>query len=172
LVVVRLTGLPDGADQNLSITEAGGYSRGPATRDGKAVRDLTELIANFPIGTLTDTVRFQIAGGPWHTEANAGMSASAIGAGYIFGDAIRTKNGTSLAVTHDLKGMALRVLAIDSAGKEHPGAIRSNLGVKGFQQIKVEFELPPELIKNFVLQTRPYQEVEIPGIALEAKVKP
>jgi hypothetical protein len=31
--------------------------------------------------------------------------------------------GTSLAVTHDLNGTALQVLAIDGAGTEHPGAI-------------------------------------------------
>jgi RNA polymerase sigma factor (sigma-70 family) len=171
-IVVRLTGIPKGADQNLSITEAQGCYRGPAKRDEKVIPDLTELNATFPPGTRTGTVRFSVAADPWHTELTVGKSSAAIGAAsasYIFGDAIPTKQGTSLTVTHSLNGPALRVLAIDVDDKEHPGGIRSSLGVTGFQQIKIEFDLPTEQIQNFRLQTRPYQTVEIPGIALEPK---
>jgi hypothetical protein len=171
-VVVRLTGIPPESDQDLSITEAQACSRGPARRDDKDLPELIELNANFPTGTRTGTVRFQVAADPWHTELTTGKSSVAIGAAtasYIFGDAIPTKQGTSLAVTHNLNGMALRILAIDVNGKEHPGGIRSSLGVSGFQQIKIEFDLQPEQIQNFLLQTRPYQTVEIPGIALERK---
>ncbi len=173
-VVVRLTGIPAGADQDLSITEAQGCSRRPAKRDDKDIPELTELNASFRADTRTGTVRFQVAADPWHTELTAGKGSAAIGAatgGYIFGDAIPSKKGTSLAVTHNVQGMALRVLAVDVDGKEHPGGIRSSLGVTGFQQIKIEFDIPPERIQNFVLQTRPYQKVEIPGIALEQKAK-
>jgi RNA polymerase sigma factor (sigma-70 family) len=171
-VVVRVTGIPAGADQDLSITEAQACSRGPARRDDKDIPELTELTANFPTGTHTGTVRFQVAADPWHRELTVGKSTAAIGAataGYIFGDAIPSKKGTSLAVTHNVQGMALRVLAIDVNGKEHPGGIRSSLGVTGFQLIKIEFDLPPEQIRHFLLQTRPYQRVEIPGIPLERK---
>ena len=174
-VVVRLTGIPDGVDQSLSITEARGVARGPAKRDDKPVPGLSVMTANFPIGMRTGTVRFQVASGPWHTELTGGKRSSALGtatAGYIFGDAIATKKGTSLAVTHDLKGMALRLVALDGDGREHPGVIRSGLGVNGFQQIKIEFELPPEQITSFLVQTRPYQELEIPSIALEPKANP
>jgi RNA polymerase sigma factor (sigma-70 family) len=171
-IVVRLTGIPKGADQDVSITEAQACSRGPARRNDKDIPELIEMNANFATDTRTGTVRFSVAADPWHTELTAGKSSAAIGAAnasYIFGDAIPTKQGTSLAVTHNLNGPALRVLAIDVNGKEHPGGIRSSLGVTGFQQIKIEFDLPPEQIQNFRLQTRPYQTVEIPGIALERK---
>jgi hypothetical protein len=171
-VVVRLTGIPAGADHDLSITEAQGCSRGPAKRDDKDIPELTELNASFPAATRAGTARFQVAADPWHTEFNAGKTSTAIGAataGYIFGDAMPSKEGTSLAVTHNAQGMALRVLAVDVDGKEHPGGIRSSLGVTGFQQIKIEFDLPPEQIRHFLLQTRPYQRVEIPGIPLERK---
>ena len=173
-VVVHLTGIPAGADQDLSITEAQACSRRPAKRDDKDIPELTELNASFPVATRTGTVRFQVAADPWRTESIAGKTSTAIGAataGYIFGDAIPSKKGTSLAVTHNVQGSALRVLAVDVDGKEHPGGIRSSLGVTGFQQIKIEFDIPPERIQNFVLQTRPYQRVEIPGIALEQKAK-
>jgi RNA polymerase sigma factor (sigma-70 family) len=171
-VVVRVTGIPAGADQDLSITEAQACYRGPAKRDDKVIPELTELNANFTIGTRAGTVRFQVASDPWHTEVTAGKSTGAFAAAtasYIFGDAIPGKEGTLLAVTHNVEGMALRVLAIDVNGKEHPGGIRSSLGVTGFQQIKIEFDLPPDQIRNFLLQTRPYQKVEIPGIRLERK---
>ncbi len=68
--------------------------------------------------------------------------------------------------------MALRIIALDGDRQEHPGGIRQSLGVKNFQQIKVEFDLPPERIKSFQLQTRPYRELEIPGITLNPKVSP
>jgi hypothetical protein len=71
---------------------------------------------------------------PWHTELTTGNNSSAMGtatAGYIFA-AIATKEGTSLAVTHDLRGMSLRVVAIDSDGEQHPGTISSGLSVKDF----------------------------------------
>ena len=173
-VVVRLTGIPAGADHDLSITEAQGCSRGPAKRDDKDIPELTELNASFPAATRTGTVRFQVAADPWHTEFNAGKTSTAIGAataGYIFGDAMPSKEGTSLAVSHNAQGMALRVLAVDVDRKEHPGGIRSRLGVTGIQQIKIEFDIPPERIQNFLLQTRPYQKVEIPGIALGQRAK-
>jgi hypothetical protein len=174
-VVVRLTGIPDRADQDLWIKESQGGSKGPARRDDRPVPGLSLLTANFPVGTRTCTVRFRVATGPWHTEVTSDKGSGATStatAGYIFGDPIATKTGTSLAVTHDLKGMALRVLALDADRKEHPGVIELSLGVDNFQQIKLKFRLPPEQIHSFLLQTRPYQELEIPGIALEPKTNP
>ena len=90
-------------------------------------------------------------------------------ASYIFGDAIATKKGTTLSVTHNIQDKSVRLVAVDGDGKELPAEIRSGTGVKDFQQIVVEFDQPPEQIKEFRLQTRPYEEVEIPGIALELR---
>jgi hypothetical protein len=41
--------------------------------------------------------------------------------------------------------------------------------VQSFQQISVEFALPPDQIKEFRLQTRPFEEVAIPRVALRPK---
>jgi RNA polymerase sigma factor (sigma-70 family) len=173
-IVMRRTGIPDGASQDLSIAQSQGYSRGLVTRDGKPIPelDLSEMTGMLPADTGTCTVRFRVAAGPWRTELTVGKSSGAYGtktASYIFGDAIATKKGTSLAVTHDLKGVDLRLVAVDGDGKDHIGVSRYGYGVKNFQQIGVEFKLPPEQIKEFLLQTRSYQEVEIPGIALKRK---
>jgi hypothetical protein len=61
------------------------------------------------------------------------------------------------------------LIAIDRDGKERPGEIRSTSGVKNFQQIAIEFDRPPDQIKEFRLQTRSYETVEIPRIALKRR---
>ena len=51
----------------------------------------------------------------------------------------------------------VRLVAVDRDGEEHPADVRSGGGVKDFRQFVVEFDLPPEQIKEFRLQTRPYE---------------
>jgi hypothetical protein len=63
----------------------------------------------------------------------------------------------------------VRLVAVDGDGEEFPGEIQSQTGVKDFTQMVVEFEQPPEQTKEFRLQTRPYEEVEIPRINLKRK---
>lgn len=92
-----------------------------------------------------------------------------IDASYIFGDAVATKKGTTLSVTHNIQGKSVRLVAVDGDGEEFSGEIRSTSGVKDFEQIVVEFDQPPEQIKEFRLQTRPYEEVGIPRITLKRK---
>ncbi len=134
-VVVRLTGIPEGADQSLSISEAQGMARGPARRNKVVVPGLIALTAILPADTRTCTFRLNVASGPWHTELTADTSGAAFGtatAGYIISDALAIRTGTSLNVTHDVNGMALRIIALDGDRQEHPGGIRQSLGVKNF----------------------------------------
>jgi RNA polymerase sigma factor (sigma-70 family) len=70
------------------------------------------------------------------------------------------------AVTHNLHDVSVRLVAVRGDGEEFPAEIRSSAGVKEFMQIQGEFELPPDQIREFRVQTRPYEAVEIPGIAL------
>jgi hypothetical protein len=171
-VVVRIARLPDGADHQWSISGAGSKAQGPARRRGGPVPGLSETTAFFPADAVTTTVRFKVAAGPWKTIQTWGKNAGAVGAidaSYIFGDAIATEKGTTISVSHDIKDKAVRLIAIDGDGKEHPPEVRSGSGVKNFRQIVVEFDRPPDQIKEFRLQTRSYEEVEIPRIALDRK---
>jgi hypothetical protein len=172
LIVVRLARIPDGANHEWQINESRGRSVGPAMRDGKAIPGLNEMKALLPPVAETCTVHFKVAAGPWHTEATVGKGACAVGGAmgsYIFGEPIAAKNGTSLAVTHNNRDVAMRFVAIDVDGKEHPGGMRTGFGVKDFQQVNLEFDLAPDQIKDFAVQSRPYEEVEIPRIALKRK---
>jgi len=172
LVVVRLARIPDGADHQWSITEAKGAAWGPAMRDHKPIPGLSETTALLPADAAACTVRFKVAAGPWKTvatwEKNSG-SVGSIGLSYIHSRAIATAKGTMLSVTHNSRDKPARLVAVDVDGKELLAEIRSGGGVANFQQIVVEFDQPPEQIKEFRLQTRPYEEVEVPRIALKRK---
>ncbi len=173
LVLVRLARIPDGADHEWSITEARGAAEGPAMRDRKPLPGLSETTALLPADASNCTVLFKVAAGPWKTIQTWGKNPGGVGhrngASYIFGDAIATEKGTTLSVTHNILDKPVRLVAVDADGKEFPAEIRSATSVKDFQQIVVEFDQPPAQIKEFWLQTRPFEQVEIPRIALKRK---
>ncbi len=173
-VVARVTNLPDGAEHQWWINEANGGSHGAATRGGNPVPGLSEVITEFPVGTSTCTVNFKVAAGPWRTVRTWGKNPGSVGSlngSYIFSDAIATRTGTTLSVTHDILDKSVRLVAVDGDGKEHPAMVRSGGGVKDFRQLVVEFELSPEAIQEFRFQARPYEEVEIPGVVIRATGK-
>ena len=172
LIVVRLARIPDGADHHWSITEAMGNTTEPAMRGSTPLPGLSETTALLPADAGTCTVRFKVAAGPWNTIRTWAKNPGGIGefgASFIFANPIATQKGTALAVTHNIQDKAVRLIAIDHDDKELPAEIRSDAGVKDFQQLVVEFKQPPEEIKEFQLQVRPYEEVEIPCIALRRK---
>ncbi len=172
LIVVRLARIPDGADHQWSIAEARGSAQGSAMRGGKHLEGLSETTALLPANADTGTVRFKVAAGPWKTIQNWGKNPGGVGgidASYIFGEPIATKEGTTLSVTHDIQDRSVQIVAIGGDGEELPAKIRSSIGVNHFQQIVVEFDQPPEQIVGFRLQTRSYDEVEVPRIALKRK---
>jgi RNA polymerase sigma factor (sigma-70 family) len=173
LVLVRLARIPDGADSEWSVVEAGAAGDGPARRDGRPLPGLSVMTAFVRADAETCTVRFKVAAGPWTTietwQKNAGGTARRFGPSTIFGGAIATRTGTAVAVTHDIQDRPVRVIAIDGDGKELAADFRSSSGVKDFQQLVVEFDQPPERIKEFRLQTRPYEVVEIPRVALKPR---
>jgi hypothetical protein len=70
-----------------------------------------------------------------------------------------------------LRDASVRLIAVDLDEKEWQSQARSSLSVNELSQIEVDFPLPLERIKEFHVETRPLQLVEIPGVALE-RVKP
>ena len=173
MILVRLARIPDGADHQWTIIEANGTATGAAMRDGKPLLGLSELTALVPADAVTGTVLFKVAAGPWETIQTCGKDAGAVGTNlglsYMWGNAIATKKGTAFSVTHNIDDKPVRLVAVSADGEELPGEIGSATGVKDFRLITVEFDLPPERIKEFRLQTRPFEKVEIPRIALKRK---
>jgi hypothetical protein len=170
-VAVRITGLPAGADHSWWIDGAHGGSRGQAKLGGNPVPDLDEMVTFLDGDQATCTVRFKVAAGAWKTVQVWGTSPGARGArtgtSYIFGKPIETRKGTTLSVTHNIKDDSVRLVAVDGDGKEHPAEFRSGSGVGEFRQLVGEFDLPPKQIKEFRVQTRAFEEVEVQGVALK-----
>jgi RNA polymerase sigma factor (sigma-70 family) len=173
VVVARLARLPDGASHQWSINEAKGAAWAPAIRDAKRIPDVYHMTALLPVDAATCTVHFKVAAGPWAPTVKWGKNPGSIGnrngPSYIFGRPIATQDGTALSVTHDVQDKPVRLVAIDLNGNELPAKIRSGGGVDRFQQLVVEFSAPLNQIQGFQLQTRPFEEVEIPRIALKHK---
>jgi RNA polymerase sigma factor (sigma-70 family) len=201
-ILVRLTGLPPGADHRWWISQAdsgprangavvgyvgfkddsrwwidqadsGSDGQGQVKLGGKAVPGLSKTALAFADRMRNCTVRFEVAAGPWQTVRTSGKDPGAVSTGTgqstIFGEPIAIKTGTTLSLTHNIHDAILRLVAAARDGKEHPAKIRSASGVQEFHQLVVEFKLPPERIKEFRVQTRQYEKVEIPGIALEPR---
>jgi hypothetical protein len=169
-VVARVLHLPPGAQERWSVKEANGGSGGSAQSRGKPIPGLNGVVSVYPRTLKVCTVRFEVAAGDWMTVQTWAGSSGAVGSvngSYIFSAAIATKSGTTWSVTHDLHDVAVRLVAIDKGGKEHPGMFRSGAGVKDYVQTTVEFPLPPDEIREFRFQTRSYEAIELPGVALD-----
>jgi RNA polymerase sigma factor (sigma-70 family) len=171
--VVRVSRIPREADHEWSIAEARGAAQGPTKRDGKRVPGLFETIATLPADARNCTVRFKVAAGPWITIRSTGKytgcGRTKDEASYIFGDATATATGMSLSVTHNIQNQFVRLVAVDVADSEHPGVTQSTMDVTVFRQVKFDFDQHLEQIKEFRLESRPYEQVEIPNIAIHRK---
>jgi hypothetical protein len=146
-------------------------------RQGQAIPGLFETVTSFEKGVLTCTVDCQVATGPWRTlETTSGSGVSARGGApgqnRVFSEALETAKGTALFVTHDIQDLDVRIIAVDRDGKEHEPRSAGGAGVRGFHQLGAEFSLKRDAIREFRLQTRPYERLEIPDVALPLDLCP
>jgi hypothetical protein len=172
-VVVRLVRIPDGANYGLSITEASLQGQAPAKRDGKLVPGLREMTAWLPADAGTCTAHFKVEAGSWRTiltwEKGSGGADLPDGSTILHGEPIATRVGTVQSVTHNIREKSVRLVAVAEDGAELSCEARSFVVAKDFQHLDFLCDRPPERIKEYRLQTRPYEEVEIPHIALRRK---
>jgi RNA polymerase sigma factor (sigma-70 family) len=175
-VVVRLTGIPERTEHRWSITPAGhAASYESAKLENKPVRGLMQAVVAFPKDTTTCTVRMEVASGPWNTVQSWGKWTGAIGnadgSGFIFGRGIATKTGTAVSVTHNIEDKSVRLVAVDQEGKEHTTDKQEGAGVANFHMLVGEFAMPLEKIREFRIQTRSFERVDLPDVALNPAAK-
>ena len=172
VVVARVSNLPPDADQGWWLRNSGSSSGGRAVRNGKVIPDLKVAVAELSNNQATLTVHFQAATGPWQTVATLSGHSAAVGRAhddlpsYMSSEAIATRKGTTLTVTHSIKDHAVRLVAVDRHGELHRSVGGGGVGLSEFSQLQAEFNLSPEQIQEYQLQRRPYQEAELPNIAL------
>jgi hypothetical protein len=172
-VAVRITGEPEGADVDWSVSGKG-YSKERATLAGKDVPGLRLAAVLCSRNLESCTVTFSVAAGPWKTVETADKRTGAFakgglqkGMGYIFSDPFSTKAGVLLAVTYSIQDDDVRLVAVDREGKERSPLRNSGGSVRGFYQVVSEFDLTPDQVDEFRLQTRSYEHLEIKDVALK-----
>ncbi len=168
-LVVRSTKLPPATEWKWSVREASAATQSQAKRGGRPLSGLREAVAVFPSTLKTCTVRFEIAAGVWTTvltrDTSEGATAST-NAIYFFGPPIARRTETTLTVTHNLRDVFVRLVAIDLDGEEWPSEPRGTSTIKDLVQMNFEFPVPHEEITGIRLQTKQYEIVDIPGVAL------
>jgi RNA polymerase sigma factor (sigma-70 family) len=156
------------------------YWGGRPTRDGKSAPELDYYEARFPSDQADCSVQVRVAGGAWTTEVSndggGGVGTFVDGHKFSFGKArafaAYGRPMTVFAVAHNFLGRDRRLVAVDRDGKSYVG--QSSMGSDGdpkwvLDLIDCEFPLPPDRIKEFQVQFRPYEEAEIRGIALKPR---
>jgi hypothetical protein len=171
-VAVRITGEPEGADVDWSVSGKG-HSKERATLAGQDVPGLRLAAVDCPRNDESCTVTFSVAAGPWKTVVAADKRTGAFASGlqkgmrYIFSDPFATKAGVLLAVTYSIQDDDVRLVAVDREGKERAPLRSSGGSTWGLYQVVSEFDLTPDQVDEFRLQTRSYEHLEIKDVALK-----
>jgi hypothetical protein len=118
-----------------------------------------------------------VASGKWETCATAsgqGMSSTGTGKNTaVFLPPHAADKGTAIAVAHDFGNVAARVLAIGQDDAEHPSTGYSSSRIKDATVSEFRFDIPPDQIKEYRLQTRPWDtQVKFANISMNAGENP
>jgi hypothetical protein len=172
-VVARIRGLPEGADLQWSTTQSKSQGIVAPQKDGTPGRELQMVVAEFAEGLGTCDVHFDIAVGPWTTErvfdgSRSGGIAKADRA-YFFGKAREIRQGTAIAVSHNITDRVVRVVAIGQDGRELRPTYTGQGGAGHLMGLDLEFNLPPSQIREYQLQSRQVGRFEIKNVALQPR---
>jgi hypothetical protein len=169
---------------------------GGVAKDGKALPELRAYVVSIRPDRKSGSVQIQLATGPWKTVVSESLSAGVTtikdGHKFYFGRPRSYDGGTTIAVAHNLVDADVhnRLVAVDYQGnehsprsytdadaltahsfvnhygREHPASYRSGAGREILSMLDAEFALPPDQIREFRVQSRPFERAEIKDIAL------
>jgi hypothetical protein len=181
LILVRASDLKADAYFRWHPTPCNSYWGGTPTRDGRKVPGLEYYLGTFSRDQAEASVVAKVAGGDWKTEATndgkGGVGRFVNGHKFSFGKArpftTHGRPGTVFAVAHNAFGQDRRIVAIDLDGKPHPAESYS-VGSDGdprwvIDLIDAEIPLPPDQIREYQVQLRPFERAEIRGVALNPR---
>ena len=125
----------------------------------------------FPAALKKTSIQIGIAAGPWRTAASnhnpsSGLSTNDGAQGFILGAAEQTAKSLALTVTTNSTD-DLRIIAVDRQGNELLPDDHLGSGINGMDQITVHFSQPLSQIKEFRVETRPFQWIEFKNVALQ-----
>ena len=181
-ILVKISDLPRDAYLRWQPTSRQRGSRATVPdKGGQKVPGLEAHVTSIRRDRATCAVKLRLASGPWKTEVTndgrGGRGTFVNGHKFSFGKARPfTAHGlqmTVFAVAHNFFEQDRRIVAVDHAGKAHP-AVRYSAGSDGDKKwvidiIDAEFDLPPDQIKEYQVQFRPFELAEIKDIALNPR---
>jgi RNA polymerase sigma factor (sigma-70 family) len=166
-VVIRVSGLTD--DGTIVWYPRNCVSHGldqppPAGQGTKSAPTLLRAVARFPKGLASTTIFVRVTSGPWTTENAWAQPSGGAGAAndrpFLRGEARAIEGGgTALAVAHTLNDRDTRIVARDSSNKLRLPATVTVTGAGGLRLTETKFDLPPDQIRTFKLQSRAFEEV-------------
>ncbi len=150
-------------------------------RTARTLPELEYYEATFDRDRADCAVQVRLAAGAWKTEVSndgrGGVGMFVNGHKFSFGKArayqAYGRSMTVFAVAHNFFGQDRRLVAVDRDGKPHPadptrpGRTETRSWV--IDLIDAEFDLPPDRIKEYQVQFRPFEQAEIKDIALKPR---
>lgn len=121
----------------------------------------------------TITMKVGVAAGKWTTETEFDGKNAYVGipnkSTLMISPASEADNAIVISAAHNYEGKNIRIIAIDSNGKEHSASSVQMGNVKNVSQINCTFSnLRLKDIKEFRFQTRPYEWAEFKNVSLRA----
>jgi hypothetical protein len=151
----------------------------PFDADGKKLDGISAWAVLIPNAQDSFTLRFSVSirATPWSTVfTNEGGNLSAMSRvidgvphGVIFGEPREDKRGTSITVSHQVPGKAVRLLAVDSEGLSSLGMSKGGAGSLGFSQFTYHYaDLTPGKVERYELQSqkRLFETIEFRNVSL------
>jgi hypothetical protein len=181
VILARADGLSKDATLKWMPAHDSTYFSTVPTQRGKKVPGLEVCLVAVRKDRTTGEVEVKLASDAWKTEASdpgrGGRSMVVDRHKFDFGKARAVRSGmprsvpsaTSIAVAHNLVDSDHRLIAIDSQGNEHTAYYwtASAGGVLGL--LDAEFPLAVTKIREFQVQSRPFERAVIKNIALQPR---
>ena len=194
---LRVRGLTEGSSERWDVRPGGSMTSSSVEKNGKHLSDIMAIAIVLPKDERTCTVRYGVAGGlvkppvratpsltppgpfqagdGWTTEARSRGNSSIGGSklSIVFGTPRPIKDGTAISISYTAIADAVRAVAEDTSGKVHrPGRVRGGSAGETLRQMDAEFRVKAEQIREFLLQSCPYQWAEFSGVQLLPKRGP
>jgi beta-lactamase regulating signal transducer with metallopeptidase domain/TolA-binding protein len=151
---------------NVGSSSNGGSQQSPTS-------DLRWEVVELPEKLKTIDIHLAIASGKWQTLATQKSPWQGV---YVVSDVvwqspIAQDNKTILSVTHSFTKDQNRVIAIDKKGNEHTGSSTSGSIDKNTVNTQITFKIKLEDIKEFQIQTCPYEYRTFKNVSLKPNFK-
>jgi hypothetical protein len=171
-IAFRWVTKPENVDARWSIVGGGSESGGrPVDASGKSIDNLWVKAHAFPSTAKTCQLRFDVGLGGWKTiavtDGRSDFSIGTQGHTVAFAAASMRSTGLTLTAAHTVIDDNIRLVAINQEDEIISAPYSSSGGGRGFLQTTVSFpNLQLGNVKEFRLEARPYQSIEVRNISL------